>query len=49
VGEAGPYIAQGCTRKNEELQPMAPLKTFSPLLKGKWCHRGNKEDYVVYM
>ena len=30
VGEVGPCISQGCARKNEKLQPMAPLKTFLP-------------------
>jgi hypothetical protein len=29
--------------KNEKLQAMAPLKTFLPLLKGKWCHRKKNE------
>jgi hypothetical protein len=24
------------------------IKNLFPLLKGKGCHRGNKEDYIVY-
>jgi hypothetical protein len=27
----------------KKLQAMAPLKTFPPLLKGKWCHRKNEK------
>jgi hypothetical protein len=27
----------------KKLQAMAPLKTFLPLLKGKWCHRKNEK------
>jgi hypothetical protein len=25
--------------EKEKLHAMAPLKTFLPLWKGKWCHR----------
>jgi hypothetical protein len=32
----------------EKLQTMAPLKTFLPLWKGKWCHRELKKITSVY-
>jgi hypothetical protein len=38
MGEIGPCIAQGYTRKIK-ITTYGPIKNLSPLLKGKECHR----------
>jgi hypothetical protein len=46
--EFGPCIAQGCTRKKMKITTYDPIKNLSPLLKGKWCHREEIRNYMVY-
>jgi hypothetical protein len=48
VGEFGPFIAQGCTRKKMKIITYGPIKNLSPLLKGTGCHKEKKENYIVY-
>jgi hypothetical protein len=44
VGEFGPYIAQGYTRKKKmKITTYGRIKNLSPLLKGKGCHREKKK------
>jgi hypothetical protein len=46
MGEIGPSVGHGCERKMK-ITTYDPIKNLSPLLKGKWCHRKRKENYMV--
>jgi hypothetical protein len=47
-GKLALVLHKGAQEKKLKITTYGRIKNFSPLLKGKGCHRGKKEDYIVY-